>query len=307
MVRLFSTLLLFFALFTFGCGPSQDEIEDTIDNKFQNLMATVPTATPITMPTPVPTATPITMPTPVPTATPITMPTPVPTATPQPSLLNINAFYDKYRKSVVLIEHGGTSGTGWAIDKDYIVTNEHVITDANSVDIFIPSSDGQVVKKIGWVRSWNENSDLAFIKSENHGAVPLTRRQLTSEDAGISVVQIGYSTGVTNYPAVREGIVVSAFNQLGTAAQYNSAPKYQILNDKNYSNDLFPIVVVDTGADPGDSGGPIIDYEGNAVGVIYAQVQTIGGKRVIGQQLAVGMKEVNDYWKICNGPGGSCN
>ena len=51
----------------------------------------------------------------------------------------------------------------------------------------------------------------------------------------------------------------------------------------------------------------IIDYEGNAVGVIYAQVKTVGGKRVIGQQLAVGMKEVNDYWKSCNGPGGSCN
>ena len=64
---------------------------------------------------------------------------------------------------------------------------------------------------------------------------------------------------------------------------------------------------MDTGADPGDSGGPIIDYEGNAVGVIYAQVKTVGGKRVIGQQLAVGMKEVNDYWKSCNGPGGSCN
>ncbi|MEC7880761.1 MAG: serine protease [Chloroflexota bacterium] len=304
MVRLFLTLLLFFALFAFGCGPSQDEIEDTIDSKFQNLMAAVPTATPITMPTPVPTATPITI---IELEEDLRNLLDEPYATPQPNLLNINTFYDKYRKSVVLIEHGGTSGTGWAIDKDYIVTNEHVITDANSVDIFVPSSDGQTVKKIGWVRSWNENSDLAFIKSENHGAVPLTRRQLTSQDAGISVVQIGYSTGVANYPAVREGIVVSAFNQMGTAAQYSSAPKYQILNDKNYSNDLFPVVVVDTGADPGDSGGPIIDYEGNVVGVIYAQVQTIGGKRVIGQQLAVGMKEVNDYWKICNGPGGSCN
>ena len=304
MVRLFLTLLLFFVLFIFGCGPSQAEIEDTIDSKFQNLMASVPTPTPVTMPTPVPTPTPVTI---IELEEDLRNLLEEPYATPQPTRVNINTFYDQYRKSVVLIKHGGIEGTGWAIDKDYIITNEHVITDANSVDIFIPSSDGQVVKKIGWVRSWDENSDLAFIKSENHGAIPLTRKELTSEDAGTSVVQIGYSTGVTNYPAVRDGIVVSVFNQMGTAGQYNSAPKYQILNNKNYSSDLFPVVVVDTGADPGDSGGPIIDYEGNAVGVIYAQVQTVGGKRVIGQQLAVGMKEVNDYWKTCNGPGGSCN
>ena len=49
MVRLFLTLLLFFVLFIFGCGPSQAEIEDTIDSKFQNLMASFPTPTPVTI------------------------------------------------------------------------------------------------------------------------------------------------------------------------------------------------------------------------------------------------------------------
>ena len=94
---------------------------------------------------------------------------------------------------------------------------------------------------------------------------------------------------------------------MGASGQYGAAQKYQILDDKNYSGDLFPVVVVDTGADPGDSGGPIIDYEGNVVGVIYAQVQSVGGKRVIGQQLAVGMKEVDSYWKSCKGAGGACD
>ena len=171
MVRLL--LILSIALFFYGCGPSQEEIEGTIDSKFKDLMASFPTATPVTMPTPVPTATPVTI---IDIEEDLRNLLEEPYATPQTNLVNINTFYDKYRKSVVLIEHGGTSGTGWAISKDYIVTNEHVITDANSVDLSIPSSDGKVIKKTGWVRSWNENSDLAFIKSENHGAIPLTRR-----------------------------------------------------------------------------------------------------------------------------------
>ena len=65
MVRLL--LIVSIVLFSYGCGPSQEEIEGTIDSKFKDLMASVPTATPVTMPTPVPTATP----TPVPTATPL--------------------------------------------------------------------------------------------------------------------------------------------------------------------------------------------------------------------------------------------
>ena len=304
MVKSCLALILLFSVFVLSCGPSQSEIEDTIESKFLNLMESLPTATPITIPDPLPTATPITM---IELEQDLRNLLKEPYATPEANLASINKLYEEYKKSVVLIEQGSSSGTGWAISENYIVTNEHVITGANSVEIFIPSGDGEIVKKIGFVKSWNEDSDLALIKSDNHGAVPLKTTELTSGDAGISVIQIGYSTGVINYPAVRQGIVVSVFNQMGASGQYGSAQKYQILNDKNYSSDLFPVVVVDTGADPGDSGGPIIDYEGNVVGVIYAQVQSVGGKRVIGQQLAVGMKEVNSYWESCKGDGGACN
>ena len=67
------------------------------------------------------------------------------------------------------------------------------------------------------------------------------------------------------------------------------------------------MVVINTGADPGDSGGPIIDYDGNVVGVVYGQVQSVGGKRVIGQQLAVGVRKLNSYWNSCTATGGSCD
>ena len=64
---------------------------------------------------------------------------------------------------------------------------------------------------------------------------------------------------------------------------------------------------MNTGADPGDSGGPIIDYNGNVLGVIFSQVVSVGGSRVIGQQLAVGASKLDYFWTNCIGVGGACD
>ena len=266
----------------------------------------MPTPTPAPIPTPIPTPTPIAL---INIEEDIKKLVDNPYATPSPSKgMDINDLYEKYRNSVVKIEHGNSVGTGWAISKDYLVTNEHVISGSgNQVKIYVPSNDGSVTSKIGLVKSWDSDLDLAFVKCENHGAIPLKTKTTTSSDNGTAVFQIGYSTGVANYPAVRHGVIVSIFNQLGNSTQYGNSKKYQILDGASYSDDLLPIIVVNTGADPGDSGGPIIDYEGNVLGVIFAQVQSVGGSRVIGQQLAVGSSKLDAMWSNCTGIGGACD
>ena len=301
-----------------SCGPSDEEIEIKINQEFDKLIKSYPTPTPAPIPTPIPTPTPAPIPTPIPTPTPIALIDieedikkllDNPYATPSPSKgMDINDLYEKYRNSVVKIEHGNSVGTGWAISKDYLVTNEHVISGSgNQVKIYVPSNDGSVTSNIGLVKSWDSDLDLALVKCENHGAIPLKTKTTTSSDNGTAVFQIGYSTGVANYPAVRHGVIVSIFNQLGNSTQYGNSKKYQILEGSNYSDDLLPIIVVNTGADPGDSGGPIIDYDGNVLGVIFAQVQSVGGRRVIGQQLAVGSSKLDAMWSNCIGVGGACD
>ena len=310
MVRKIIIILTTFLIIS--CGPSDDELDKKINEEFSKLISLYPTATPV------PTATPIPFPTPIPTATPIALIgieddikklIENPYATPVASVgLDVNELYEKYRKSVVKIVNGTNVGTGWAISKDYIVTNEHVISgSANQVEIFVPSTDGSIKSQKGLVKSWDSDLDLALVKCQNHGAIPLKTKTTTSSDNGTAVFQIGYSTGVANYPAVRHGVIVSIFNQLGNSTQYGNSKKYQILDDQNYSNDLFPIIVVNTGADPGDSGGPIIDYDGNVLGVIFAQVQSVGGSRVIGQQLAVGSSKLDYFWSNCISTGGACD
>ena len=329
MVKVFT--IIFISILIISCGPSDEEIELKINEEFDKLIKSYPTPTPAPAPTPIPTPTPMAYPTPVPTPTPAPVPTPAPTPTPialidieedikklldnpyaTPSPKNIgmdvNDLYEKYRKSVVKIEHGNSVGTGWAISKDYLVTNEHVISGSgNQVKVYVPSNDGSITTKTGLVKSWDTDLDLALVKCENHGAIPLKTKTTTSSDNGTAIFQIGYSTGVANYPAVRHGVIVSIFNQLGNSAQYGNSKKYQILEGPSYSDDLMPIIVVNTGADPGDSGGPIIDYEGNVLGVIFAQVQSVGGSRVIGQQLAVGSSKLDTMWSNCTGVGGACD
>ena len=310
--------IIFISILIISCGPSDEEIEIKINQEFDKLIKSYPTPTPAPIPTPIPTPTPMAYPTPIPTPTPIALINieedikklvDNPYATPSPSKgMDINDLYEKYRNSVVKIEHGNSVGTGWAISKDYLVTNEHVISGSgNQVKIYVPSNDGSVTSKIGLVKSWDSDLDLAFVKCENHGAIPLKTKTTTSSDNGTAVFQIGYSTGVANYPAVRHGVIVSIFNQLGNSTQYGNSKKYQILEGSNYSDDLLPIIVVNTGADPGDSGGPIIDYDGNVLGVIFAQVQSVGGRRVIGQQLAVGSSKLDAMWSNCIGVGGACD
>ena len=298
--------IIFISILIISCGPSDEEIEIKINQEFDKLIKSYPTATPAPIPTPIPTPTPIAL---INIEEDIKKLLDNPYATPSPSKgMDINDLYEKYRNSVVKIEHGSSVGTGWAISKDYLVTNEHVISGSgNQVKIYVPSNDGSVTSKIGLVKSWDSDLDLALVKCENHGAIPLKTKTTTSSDNGTAVFQIGYSTGVANYPAVRHGVIVSIFNQLGNSTQYGNSKKYQILEGSNYSDDLLPIIVVNTGADPGDSGGPIIDYDGNVLGVIFAQVQSVGGRRVIGQQLAVGSSKLDAMWSNCIGVGGACD
>ena len=298
--------IIFISILIISCGPSDEEIEIKINQEFDKLIKSYPTATPAPIPTPIPTPTPIAL---INIEEDIKKLLDNPYATPSPSKgMDINDLYEKYRNSVVKIEHGNSVGTGWAISKDYLVTNEHVISGSgNQVKVYVPSNDGSVTSKIGLVKSWDSDLDLALVKCENHGAIPLKTKTTTSSDNGTAVFQIGYSTGVANYPAVRHGVIVSIFNQLGNSTQYGNSKKYQILEGSNYSDDLLPIIVVNTGADPGDSGGPIIDYDGNVLGVIFAQVQSVGGRRVIGQQLAVGSSKLDAMWSNCIGVGGACD
>jgi S1-C subfamily serine protease len=57
------------------------------------------------------------------------------------------------------------------------------------------------------------------------------------------------------------------------------------------------IIVFDAAADPGDSGGPIFDDNGLAIGMVYGFLESTGGKRTTGQQLGTNYASIKQVWE----------
>lgn len=143
-------------------------------------------------------------------------------------------------------------GSGVVIDdKGYILTNNHVIDDAERLKVTL--SDGRVLR--GRVVGSDEVTDLAVIKVE--AEQPLPAAELGNSDdlkAGQIVLAIGNPFGLTGGPAVTAGIVSS----LNRSIQARSG--------------VLDLIQTDAAINPGNSGGPLVDTKGQVVAINTANM-----------------------------------
>lgn len=184
----------------------------------------------------------------------------------------IAAAAAKIQPSVVTISVTGAqesgTGTGVIIRSDgYILTNNHVVSVAgNGGSIQVLTDDGrQVAAKIVGT---DEPDDLAVIKVD--GLSNLTAATFAKSSnlvVGQAVVAVGAPLGLSN--TVTSGIVSS------TARPVRAGD-----NDQS----IFNAVQTDAAINPGNSGGPLVDLNGNVVG-INAAIATAGsgGLQIPGQ------------------------
>ena len=210
-----------------------------------------PTPAPTIAPTPQPANTPIptavpTAPTPAPTIAPAPQPTNTPSAAPTPTLADM---IEAVERSLVYIQTPeGGSGSGFIIDKDgLVVTNEHVVGDFATV--FLVLSDGSSYN--GVVLGTDAVADLAVVQIDTTG--DFTSLSLGNSDdvrVGDEVIALGYPLGY-NLGAeltVTRGIISSTRVRYGV--------------------DVFQ---TDAAINPGNSGGPLVNRNGEVVGVNYAK------------------------------------
>lgn len=318
------TLVAMVTIIAVACGSDPD-IDATIDARIQLALEAAPTVTPQPTATVQPPATPQVLPTPLPTATPAptvtpaptstappaqVQPTPAPTATPQPTATPVptatappepagtptaiplpSDLYAGLRLSVVKIRSGNTFGSGWAIEDGWIITNQHVVSGASTVTVEIPLPGGGVQTKTGTVRGVDTKRDLAAVQVD-HGAPVIPTRIVVALDAGTPIIQMGYSVNSSGgFPVIHTGIITTVVRHLGI-----------VVDDANQRADEgddtggVGVVIFDADADPGDSGGPVLDLQGNVVGVTFGTVVSIGGKRVMGQQQAIAIESIDRVW-----------
>ncbi|MEJ2037683.1 MAG: DegQ family serine endoprotease [Desulfosarcinaceae bacterium] len=147
-------------------------------------------------------------------------------------------------------------GSGFIIDAEgYIVTNNHVVAEADQIKVKLANEKEYEATIVGR----DPKTDLALIKIDGAGDLkPLPLGDSDSLKVGTWVVAIGSPFGLEQ--TVTAGIV---------------SAKGRIIGQGPYDD----FIQTDASINPGNSGGPLLDLEGNVVGIntaIIASGQGIG-------------------------------
>jgi len=151
------------------------------------------------------------------------------------------------------------AGSGFIVGEGLAVTNYHVVREAGRVDIVY--SDG--VRGFGRIIAFDPSRDLALLAVDRRDVRPLKLGNSDELRPGELVLVVGSPLGLTG-PSVSLG-VVSAIGR--TLVDHESGV---ILED---------LIQTDAAINPGNSGGPVVNVNGEAVGVttaIVARAQGIG-------------------------------
>ena len=155
------------------------------------------------------------------------------------------------------------AGSGFIVGSNgYIITNKHVVSDDTAeYTVLLPKG----VQKTATVVYKDPNNDMAIIKIAGSGYPTLSLGDSGSLVAGQSVVAIGNALGQFN-----NSVSVGVISGLGrTIEAQNSNGQVETLKN---------IIQTDAAINPGNSGGPLLDLNGNVVGV---NVATVSGSNSI--------------------------
>jgi putative serine protease PepD len=180
---------------------------------------------------------------------------------PARSATDVSALYERVSPGVVSVETrsgtGAATGSGFVLDGNgYILTNDHVVDGANSVQVRF--KDGAPIS--ARVVNADPSTDLALLK-------------ISAGDRKLTPLALGSSSALkVGQPAIAIG---SPFRLQGTLTTgVISALGRSITAPNNFPIDN--VVQTDAAINPGNSGGPLLDGNGRVVGV-NAQIATNTG------------------------------
>jgi serine protease Do len=153
----------------------------------------------------------------------------------------MKAVIDQFRGVIIQIATPYSTGTGFYLrDANLIVTNDHVVQDNRQVVI-----DGHLIEKqLVRVIYSDPKHDLAFLEAPTQTNLPdvhLGADQILTE--GDQVIALGHPFGFKY--TTTQGIISNASHEI---------------NDIHY-------YLIDAALNPGNSGGPLLDRDGNVIGV----------------------------------------
>ena len=154
---------------------------------------------------------------------------------------------NQLKQCVVEIELGGAAGSGFAWDRDVVVTNAHV---AHTGQVGVRRADGQMLP--GRVVITDPGRDLTVLEVPGLALPAVRRRDAASLRPGEVLFAIGHPLGVRY--SLSSG-VLHAVGLLPEGFPVADAVRRRVW------------VQADLHLAPGNSGGPLADSEGRVVGI----------------------------------------
>jgi 2-alkenal reductase len=204
---------------------------------------------------------------------------PVPTAVSASDAENLQQtlvrLYEQANPSVVYIVVGtSSSGSGFVYNQEgHIVTNHHVATAGSNYEVVFSSGERQKARLVGA----DADSDLAVLKVDAlpDGVEPLPLADTESIQVGQIAVAIGSPFGA-------EGSM-----SMGIVSGLGRSLRSQRATTLGSSYTLPEVIQTDAPINPGNSGGPLLNLDGEVIGVNAAIASTSGTNSGVGFSIPV--------------------
>lgn len=222
--------------------------------------------------TPTPTLAPIPTNTPAPAVTPARASAPRPTHTPLPEATpRLAQMIEDVEISLVYIETPDGSGTGFLVDEDgLVVTNAHVVERFDTVTVVM--ADGREYE--GDVLGIDEIADLAIVE------LNITRT--------FEAMKLGNSDDVR----VGDDVIALGFPLSYVLGSSLTVTRGIISSRRVY--DGIEQLQTDAAINPGNSGGPLVNRDGEVIGVNYAELALSDGSPVDNIGFSIAINELKD-------------
>lgn len=173
---------------------------------------------------------------------------------------------EKYN-SVFVVTSGNSLGSGFAVGENCIVTNAHVLDNTNSIVLTTYAGETHTAYLVGY----DQDKDIAVLGVKDAKFTPLTVADYKSLNTGDDVYAIGAPKSMAY--TLTKGVISAKEREIG---------KYKYIQ-------------TDAAINEGNSGGPLLNDEGNVIGVNTLKMLDSEG---IG--LAIPMTVVSDFLKSLN-------
>ena len=200
---------------------------------------------------------------------------------------SISSSVDKvYSSTVIIVAYKDgkqvSTGTGFVYKKDknkaYIMTNNHVIDEADEVEVEFNDKSERIDAKILGGEVYSDVAVLTIDADKANGVVELGNTD--DLKLGDTIFTVGSPMGITYKGTVTKGIVSGKERMVEVSVSGSTSDYY------------MNVLQIDAAVNPGNSGGPLCDVSGKVVGIISLKIVQ---NEVEGMGFAIPIEDALDY------------